>query len=159
MENTSKLNESVMNNVNAVRLHGIENFEHGKRYVSVKAAEYAAALAWKGFCLSIEKKENGDLVAIIFPEKYSKDGVPELQGMSFFMYEVGKLTKGEEEIPVIVLREENISGFDPLYIIMDELSAYKFDDRVQLGGKWYTVHPKRTAERSEEAWLLSNPLL
>ena len=137
--------EKTFNNVVIANKEFIDNnmltdFET-KNGVRMNSIEYAAALAWAGYQLVVEKWEYDNKVFLAVPEKFFRNGKPHLFGIEMFFNEVGSfITQDADFIPLIVFTED-ASGHDPedKWIVCDEDFADHFREYKQLVGQYWGI--------------------
>lgn len=138
MEKT--FNSVVVANKTFIRENELTDFENKYR-VRIDSVEYATALAWAGYRLIVEEWEEDNKVFLAVPEKFFRNGNPDLFGIEMFFNEVGYfITQDAEFIPLIVFTEDP-SGHNPedKWIVCDEEFADHFREYKQLVGNYWGI--------------------
>lgn len=138
MEKT--FNSTVIENKNFIRENGLTDFEMKNR-VRMDSIEYAVSLAWAGYRIITEEWEEDNKVFLAIPEKFFRNGSPDLFGIELYFNEVGYfITQDAEFIPLIIFTEDN-SGHAPedKWIITDEVFADHFREYKQIVGNYWGI--------------------
>lgn len=138
MEKT--FNNVVIANKEFINNNMLTDFET-KHRERIDSLEYATALAWAGYRIVVEEWEEDNRVFLAIPEKFFRNGKPDLFGIELYFNEVGSfITQNAEFIPQIVFTED-CSGHNPedKWIVCDEEFADHFRKYKQLVGQYWGI--------------------
>ena len=154
----SSINRAVKSNKGLIDDNGFYSFE-SRTGVCVDAIAYAASMAWAGYRLFIEEWDDNQVVVAV-PDKYVRNGKPELFGFQFFVNEPGWFVdeKGGKTALIVFTEDDFCHASSEAWILCDEVFSEHFKEYTQIVGKFWGVRLRMyNAGDDNVGRLLDNP--